>query len=192
MIKPRYGHRTSVMLACAAVLCLPRIGSSADETHANYPPLQIFKELCLDAGWSLEAIAQLAERHHYALVSSVDVPTPDGNGAHRNVWQADASMGPIGIIGIEGSSESHGHTVTCTVTAPSDSADFIQAWLEGTFGESTSTSNTPQSATEIHWTHSFEDGKVDVSLLTKVPGQNSALLTVMKHKDAPKGPVPHD
>jgi hypothetical protein len=180
------------MLAGALIFWLPGICSSADETHAIYPPLQIFKELCLDAGWSLEAVAQLAERHHYALISSVDVPTPDGDGAHRNIWQAEASVGPIGIIGIEGTSESHGHTVTCSVTAPSDSANFVQAWLEGSFGDPTSTTNTQQNGTEIHWTHTYEDGKVEVTLLKQVPGQNSSLMTVMKHKDPPKGPLPHD
>jgi hypothetical protein len=192
VMKPTHGHRTSVALAGALVLSLSCICSSADETHAIYPPLQIFKEFCLDAGWSLETLARLAEQHHYALISSKDVTTPDGSVAHQSIWQAEASIGPIGIIGIEGISESRGHTVTCTVTAPSDSTDFMQAWLTGSFGDPTSTLNTPQSATEIHWTHTFEDGKVDVSLLMRVPGQNTALLTVMKHKDASKSSLQSD
>jgi hypothetical protein len=43
--------------------------------------------------------------------------------------------------------------------------------------------------TEIHWTHSFEDARIDVILLTRLPSQNSALLTVMKHKDSPEEPI---
>jgi hypothetical protein len=159
----------------------------ADETHAIYPPLQIFKELCLDAQWSLQAVAQLAEHHHYALISSEDVPTPDGSPAHKGIWEAKTAIGPVGIISVEGDSESHGHTMTCTVSAPSDSTDFIQACLKGSLGHPTSTLSKPPNATEIHWTHTFEDGKVDVILLTRMPSQNSALLTVMKHRDSPKG-----
>ena len=171
------------VVAGAFSLGFGNICSSADETHAIYPPLQIFKEFCLDAEWSLQAVAQLAEQHHYALVSSEDVPTPDGSPAHKGIWEAKTAIGPVGIIGVEGDSKSHGHTMTCTVSTPADSTDFIQAWLKGSFGDPTSTLKKPENATEFHWTHTFEDAKVDVILLTRMPSQNSALLTVMKHKD---------
>jgi hypothetical protein len=45
--------------------------------------------------------------------------------------------------------------------------------------------NKPPNATEVHWTHSFDEGKIDVILLTRVPNENNALLTIMKHMDAP-------
>jgi hypothetical protein len=127
-----------------------------------------------------------AEQHHFVLISSEDVPTPDGSSAHKGIWEAKTVVGPIGIIGVEGSRESHGHTVTCSVTAPSDSTDFLQKWLKSSFGDPTSTAKSADNATEIHWSHSFGDGKIDVILLTRVPGQNSALLTVMKHREEPK------
>jgi hypothetical protein len=192
LLKPLYFRRTSLVVAGAFGLGLGNICSSADETHAIYPPLQIFKEFCLDAEWSLQAVAQLAEQHHYALISSEDVPTPDGSPAHKGIWEAKTAIGPVGIISVEGDSESHGHTMTCTVSAPSDSTDFIQAWFKASFGDPSSTLNKPPNATEIHWTHTFEDGKVDVILLTGMPSPNSALLTVMKHKDSPKGPLRND
>jgi hypothetical protein len=180
------------VVAGAFSLGFGNICSSADETHAIYPPLQIFKEFCLDAEWSLQAVAQLAEQHHYALVSSEDVPTPDGSPAHKGVWEAKTVIGPVGIIGVEGDSQSHGHTVTCSVTAPLDSTDFMQSWLKSSFGDPTSTLKKPENATEVHWMHTFEDGKIDVILLTRLPGQNSAVLSVMKHKDSPKGPLRND
>ena len=187
MIKPSRGHRASLIIAVAFVVSLARICSAADETHVIYPPLQIFKEFCLDAEWSLEAIAHLAEQHNFALISSEDVPTPDGSPAHKGIWEAKTVIGPIGIIGVEGVSGSHGHTVTCSVTAPLDSTDFMQSWLKSSFGDPTSTLKKPENATEFHWMHTFEDGKIDVILLTRLPGQNSAVLSVMKHKEEPKG-----
>jgi hypothetical protein len=179
--------RTALVVAGAFGLWLGNTCSSADETHAIYPPLQIFKEICLDAEWSLQAIAELADQHHYALISSEDVPTPDGSPAHKGIWEANTVIGPVSITDIEGGRESNGHTMTCTVSTPSNSTNFIQAWLKGSFGNPTSTLNKPPNATEIHWTHTFEDGTVDVILLTRMPSENSALLTVMKHKDSPKG-----
>lgn len=128
-----------------------------------------------------------AEQHNFALVSSEDVPTPDGSPGHKGIWEAKTVIGPIGIIGVEGTSESHGHTVTCSVTAPLDSTDFVRSWLNSSFGDPTSTLKKPENATEFHWTHSFEDGRIDVIFLTRLPGQNSALLSVMKHEQAPKG-----
>lgn len=184
--------RASLMTAAVFLGSLARICSAADETHAIFPPLQIFKEFCLDAGWSLGAIAHLAEQHNFALVSSDDVPTPDGSSAHKGIWEAKTVIGPIGIISVEGISESNGHTVTCSVTAPLDSTDFMRSWLNSSLGDPTSTLKKSESATEFHWTHAFEDGKVDVILLTQMPGQNSALLTVMKHRDSPKGPLRKD
>jgi hypothetical protein len=185
-IKPMYFRRILLTVAAALGLGFGNICSSADETHAIYPSLQIFKEFCLDAEWSLQAVARLAERHSYALISSEDVPTPDGSPTHKAIWEAKTAIGPVGIISVEGISESHGHTMTCTVTTPSGATDFIQGWLKSSFGDPTTTLNKPPNATEFHWTHSFEDGKVDVILLTRTPNENSALLTVMKHRDSPK------
>jgi len=122
------------------------------------------------------------------LISSEDVPTPDGSPAHKNIREAKTVIGPIGIIVIEGISGSHGHTFTCAVTTPSDSTAFIQSWCRSSFGDPTLTVNKPPNATEIHWTHTFEDGKVDVTLLTRGPNENYALLSIMKHREEPKRP----
>jgi hypothetical protein len=67
------------------------------------------------------------------LISSEDVPTPDGSPAHKNIREAKTVIGPIGIIVIEGISGSHGHTFTCTctVTTPSDSKAFDDGGLSG-------------------------------------------------------------
>lgn len=187
MIKPQRRFRASLTLSVAFLASFARICSASDETHVIFPPLQIFKEFCLDAEWSLDAIAHLAEQHSFALVSSEDVPTPDGSPAHKAIWEAKTAVGPIAIIGVEGINKSHGRTITCSVTAPSDSTDFMRSWLKSSFGDPTSTSKTPENAMEFHWMHSFEDGKVDIVLLTRLPSQNSAVLTVMKHKQARKG-----
>jgi hypothetical protein len=162
------------------------ICSAAEETRAIFPPLQIFKELCLDVPWSLQAIADLAKQHGYALISAEDIPMPDGTPSHLVNWEAKTAIGPVGITTIEGYSEAHGYTSTCSVSAPTYSTGFIQTWLNGSFGNPTSTLNKSSEAAEIHWTNISEDMKIDVILLTRMPGHNSALLTVMKHKDLPK------
>jgi hypothetical protein len=173
----------SFTMAVAISANVSLICSAAEETHAIFPPLQIFKELCLDVPWSLQAIADLAKQHDYALISAEDIPTPDGSPMHQVNWEAKTAIGPVGIITAEVYSESHGYTSTCSVSAPTNSTDFIQGWLKGSFGNPTSTLNKPSNATEIHWTNISEDMKIDVVLLTRMPSQNSALLTVMKHKD---------
>ena len=176
----------SFTMAVAISASLSSICSAAEETNAIFPPLQIFKELCLDVPWSLQAIADLAKQHNYALISAEDIPMPDGNPMHQVNWEAKTAIGPVGIITAEGYSESHGDTSTCSVSAPMDSTDFIQGWLKGSFGNPTSTLSKPPNATEIHWTNISEDMKIDVILLTRMPSQNSALLTVMKHRNSPK------
>jgi hypothetical protein len=176
----------SFTVAVALSASTPPICSAAEETHAIFPPLQIFKELCLDVPWSLQAIADLAKQHDYALISAEDIPMPDSSPIHQVNWEAKTAIGPVGIITAEGYSESHGYTLTCSVSAPTNSTDFIQGWLKGSFGNPTSTLSKPSNAAEIHWTNISEDMKVDVILLTRMPSQNSALLTVMKHKDSPK------
>jgi hypothetical protein len=70
-------------------------------------------------------------------------------------------------------------------------ANLPQKWLKSSFGDPTSNAKSADNATEIHWTHSFEDAKIDVTFLTRVSGQNSGLLTVRKHKDSPKSQLPN-
>jgi hypothetical protein len=70
-------------------------------------------------------------------------------------------------------------------------ANLPQKWLKSSFGDPTSSAKSADNATEIHWTHSFEDAKIDVTFLTRVSGQNSGLLTVRKHKDSPKSQLPN-
>jgi hypothetical protein len=189
MIKTSHIRRFLLMMAGAYALSFASVCPAADETHKIFPPLQLFKDFCLDAGWSLSDVSQLAAQRHLALMSSDDVPIPDGSPAHKNIWQAETVVGHIGVVVIEGTSAAHGHTFTCTVTAPPDSAAFIHTWCSSSFGDPTLTLNKPPKAIETHWTHSFEDGKVDVILLTQAPNENYALLTVMKHRDEPKGPT---
>jgi len=160
--------------------------SAAEETHAIYPPLQIFKELCLDVPWGLQAIADLAKQHDYALISAEDISLPDGSPAHLVNWEAKTVIGPVAITTVEGYSETHGYTSTCSVSAPTNSTDFIQSWLSGSFGNPTSTLKKSSNAAEIHWTNISEDMKIDVILLTRMSDHDSSLITVMKHKDSPK------
>ncbi len=187
MIKLSCFHRILLTSAGAYLLGFANVCSAANETHVVFPPLQLFRDFCVDGGWSLDEASQLAEQRHLALISSEDVPIPHRGPAHKKVWQAETAVGRIGIIVIDGTSGSHGHTFTCSVTAPSYSTSFIQSWCKSSFGDPTLTLNKPPNAIEIHWTHPFEDGKVDVILLTRVPSDNSALLTVMKHREEQGG-----
>jgi hypothetical protein len=182
MSKPLARVRIPLLITVAFLGGPACVCSAADETHVIYPPLGIFKEFCFDAEWSLAAIAHLAEQNSFKLVSSEDVPTPDGGQARKSVWEANTSIGPIGIIGVEGSSKFHGHTITCSVTTPSDSAAFVRSWLTSSFGDPTSTLKKQDGAMEYHWMHSLEDAKIDIFLLTSIAGQNSALLSIVKHK----------
>jgi hypothetical protein len=76
------------------------ICSASEPKPIAFPPLQIFKDLCAAAGWSLDDVAQLAEQRHFALISSEDVPTPDGNQAHKIMWQAETEAGSTVITGL--------------------------------------------------------------------------------------------
>jgi len=138
------------------------------------PPLEIFKDFCEEAGWSLDDVSQLAAQRHFGLISSEDVPTSDGNPAHKNKWQAETAIGVVGIIVVAGDNKAHGYTQTCSVTAPTGSASMIQSWLSSSFGAPTATRSKPQNATEVHWAQTFKDGKIEVTLVTKTPDQKSA------------------
>jgi hypothetical protein len=182
----------SLMVGVASALGFASNCSVADETHSSFPPLQLFKELCLDAGWALNDVSKLAAERHFALMTSEDILAPDGSPAKESVWQAETAVGPIGLVVVDGTSGSRGHTFTCTVTAPPDSTALIESWCDSSFGDPTRTLSKPPNATETHWAHTFDDGNIDVSLLTRVPNGTSALLTVMKHRDVSKGPARND
>jgi hypothetical protein len=185
MIKTLYFQRFAIVITSSFAMCYAGTCGATDDTHVIFPPLQIFRDLCTDAGWSIHEVSLLAAQRRFALLSSEDIPMPDGSSAHKNIWEAETLVGRLGIVVIEGASRSHGHTFTCSVTAPLESTTFIQSWCNGSFGNPTVTLNKPPNATEVHWTHSFDEGKIDVILLTRVPNENNALLTIMKHMDAP-------
>lgn len=183
------GTRRQLALASVVIAAFANLAPSrsiAEEPHQIFPPLQIFKELCLDTPWSLQAIADLAKQHDYALISAEDVPMPDGSSSHLVNWEAKTAIGPVAITTLEGYSKAQGYTSTCSVSAPTNSTDFIQAWLKGSFGNPTSAQEKSPKATEIHWTNRSEDMRIDLILLTRMADHDSALITVMKHKDAPK------
>jgi hypothetical protein len=175
--------RVAIAVIGACLSGLARPGEVAEEAHQIFPPLQLFKDLCVDAGWSLAHVTELADQRHLALISSESVPTPHESPALKNIWEARTVVGPIGIVVIEGGNSSGAHTFTCSVTAPSDSANFIQLWLQSSLGDPAFKLNKPENAAEIHWTNAFDGGKAEVILLTRVPGENSALLSVMKHQN---------
>ncbi len=166
--------------------CFVTFSFAADQAPVVFPPLQFFTEVCVGAGYSLDELSQLAKQHHIELVSSESLPTPDGSKAQKTIWQAQTAVGPIGLVAVAGASPTHGLTFTCSVTAPSDSASFIQAWGVRSFGDPQTTLSKPEGATEIHWTHTIEDEKEEVILLTRIPAQTSALLTLMRHIEARK------
>jgi hypothetical protein len=80
--------------------------------------------------------------------------------------------------------------LTCTVTAPADSADFMQSWIRQSFGDPTSTFNKAQNATEIHWAKTFDGGKIEVTLNTRAPDENHVSISITKQIAMTKGPKP--
>jgi hypothetical protein len=76
------------------------------------------------------------------------------------------------------------YTESCSVTAPSDAAEFMQSWLKGSFGDPTFTLKKSEDATEIHWADASEGMKAEVILLTRMPDKKFALLSVIKHMKA--------
>jgi hypothetical protein len=72
------------------------------------------------------------------------------------------------------------------VTAPADSADFMQSWLTSSLDQPTSTLKKPDGASEIHWQQTSQEIRFDVSLLTQMPDKKSAAVSVMKYIKAAK------
>jgi hypothetical protein len=187
MTKPSYGQWTALIVAAAFVPVFARICFAADAKPIVFPPLQIFKDLCADASWALDDVSRLAEQRHFALLSSEDLPMPDGNLAHKNMWQAETAVGPTVIIVIAGENKAHVYRLTCSVTAPSEFTDFIQSWVKQSFGNPTLTLNKPQNATEIHWAQTFDEGKIEVTLNTRAPDDKHAMLSITKQIAMTKG-----
>jgi len=180
-------HRTALAVAAAFAVSLARVCLAADASPMVFPPLQIFKEFCADASWSLDDLSKAAEQRHFALVSSKDVPMPDGNSAHMIMWQAETAVGPTVVTVVAGENKAREYRLTCTVTAPAESADFMQSWLRQSFGNPTLTLNKPQNATEIHWTQAFDGGKIEVTLYTRAPDEKHATLSITKQIAMTKG-----
>jgi hypothetical protein len=128
MATASYFHKTLLLMVAAFVAGLTGVCSAADDKHVIYSPLQLFKDFCTDAGWSLVDVSRLAQQQNLALISSEDVPVLDDSPAHKRIWEAKTVVGPVGVIVIDGKSKSHGHTVTCSVRAPPESANFIRSW----------------------------------------------------------------
>jgi hypothetical protein len=183
-----FGHdRIAFAVAVAFAASLGRVCLAADANPVVFPPLQIFKEFCAEAGWSLDDLSKAAEQRHFALVSSKDVPMPDGNSAHMIMWQAQTPVGPTVVTVVAGENKAHDYRLTCTVDAPADSADFMQSWLRQSFGSPTLTLNKPQNATEIHWAQTSDGGKVEVTLITRAPDEKHATLAITKEIAMTKG-----
>jgi hypothetical protein len=160
---------------------------AADANPVVFPPLQIFKEFCTDGSWSLDDLLQLGEQRHFALVTSEDVPMPAGIKAHMIILQADTAVGLAVLTIIAGENKANEYRLTCTVTAPADSADFMQSWLRQSLGDPTLTLKKPQNATEIRWAQTFDGGKTEVALNTRVPDEKHATLSIMKQIAMTKG-----
>lgn len=156
-------------------------GATAEQPHNIFPPLQLFTEVCIKAGYSLQELSRLADLHHALLESSEGMPMPDGSRSQKLVWQAQTEVGPIGIIGIAGVTAANAQTFTCSVTAPPSSVGFIQAWCERSFGEPASILDRRQHVAEIRWTRNIGDEKEEVILLTQTPDNTSSLLSLVRH-----------
>jgi hypothetical protein len=179
--------RAALIIAVGLIPSLGRVSLAADANPVVFPPLQIFKEFCTNGSWSLDDLMQLAEQQHFALVTSEDVPLPDGVKAHMIMWQAETAVDPTVLTIIAAQNKANEYRLTCTVTAPGDTADLLQSWLRQSFGDPTHTSKNPKNGTEIHWAQTFDGGKIDVALNTRVPDEKHATLSVMKQIDMTKG-----
>jgi hypothetical protein len=179
--------RAALIIAVTFVPSLARIRLAADANPAVFPPLQIFKEFCTDGSWSLDDPLQLAEQHHFALVTPEDVPMPDGIKAHMIMLQAETAVGPTVLAIIAGENKANLYRLTCKVSAPADSADFMRSWLRQSLGDPTSTLKKPQNATEIHSAQTFDGGTVEVALNARVPDEKHATLSIMKQIAITKG-----
>lgn len=183
----RPAFRAALIIAVVFVPSIVRVCLAADANPVIFPPLQIFKEFCTDGSWSLDDLLQLGEQHHFALVTSEDVPMPAGIKAHMIILQAETAVGPTALTIIAGENKANEYRLTCTVTAPADSADFMQSWLTQSLGDPTTTLKKPQNATEIHWAQTFDAGKIEVALSTRVPDEKHATLSIMKQIAMAKG-----
>ena len=183
----RPAFRAALIIAVVFVPSIVRVCLAADASPVIFPPLQIFKEFCTDGSWSLDDLLQLGEQHHFALVTSEDVPMPAGIKAHMIILQAETAVGPTVLTIIAGENKANEYRLTCTVTAPADSADFMQSWLTQSLGDPTTTLKKPQNATEIHWAQTFDAGKIEVALSTRVPDEKHVTLSIMKQIAMAKG-----
>jgi hypothetical protein len=172
--------RTATIFAMAFAMSVARIGLASDPTPRVFPPLQIFKEICVDAGWSLNDVVQLAEQRRFARVSQEDVPLPDGNSAHKILWQAETEVGPVVIVVIAGENKAHIYRLTCSVTAPSQYSGLMQAWVSNSAGKPTATLTKPNNATAIHWANTFDEGKIEFTLNTEAPDDKHVMLSIAK------------
>jgi len=183
-------HRTALIAAVAFLACFTCVCYAADAKPAVFPPLQIYKDFCAEGSWSLDDLSKLAEQRHFKVVTSEDVPMPDGIPAHMIMWQAETAVGPTVITVIAAENKAHDYRLTCTVTAPVDSADFMQSWIRQSFGDPTSMFNKPQNATEMHWAKTFDGGKIEVTLNTRAPDENHVSISITKQIAMTKGPKP--
>ncbi len=108
MIKSLYSPHVSLVAAIIFAMGFVTIGATEEPPHIIFPPLQLYTEVCIKAGYSLTELSRLAELHHAVLSSSEGVPMPDGSRSQKLVWQVQTAIGPIGIIGIAGVSASNG------------------------------------------------------------------------------------
>ena len=171
---------TATIFEIASAMCVARIGIASDSTPRVFPPLQIFKEICVDAGWSLNDVVQLAEQRHFARVSQEDVPLPDGNSAHKLLWQAETEVGPVVLVVIAGENKAHIYRLTCSVTAPSQYSALMQAWVSNSAGKPTATLAKPNNAIETHWANTFDEGKIEFILNTQAPDDKHVMLSITK------------
>jgi hypothetical protein len=173
-------QRAVLTIAMALAFSCTRVSLAADTKPIVFPPLQIFKEFCTDGSWSLVELAQLAQQRHFALVTSEDVPVPEGYSAHLLIWRTESEVGPVVITVVAGENKVHEYALTCSVTAPAEYTDFIESWLRQSLGNPTQTLTKQPSSTELHWENKIDEGKIDVVLRGGVPDEKHSTLAIRK------------
>jgi hypothetical protein len=148
-----------------------------------FPPLQIFKEICVDGSWDLNDVLKLAEKRHFVVVSSEDLPIPNLIAAHKIVWSAASEVGPIAVVVVAGENKAHIYRLTCSVSAPLQYSSIMQSWVTSSAGEPISNMTKPNKAVEIRWAKAFPDMKIDFELDTLAPDDQHLMLSITKQID---------
>lgn len=142
--------------------------------------MQAFRDYCLGANPSLEAVSIAASQHKLKLAMERKLPG-DGGAIIQRTWIVEDQTGNYSLTVAQGEGSKESQRVLCGVTLPQGVEKAVELELSEPehFGNPDEHRTNPDGSTPIRWVKSFDWGTAEIGLLDQIPSlQGTSMLNI--------------